>query len=110
MAAGRVPWGVAGALAERGVSVEPMEVNGAPVDVQAILARAAGKSLVVAARNLHVHASEAETVEALLAERPDAVIVEMGWPGWRPPRALAYIATHGSSRVSGIAAAEALRP
>lgn len=110
MAAGSVPWGVAGALSNRGVKVESVEVNGAPVDVQAILARAAGKSLVVAARDLHAHPSEVDTVEALLAKRPDAVIVEMGWPAWRPPRAKGYIATYGSALVCGIAAAEALRP
>jgi beta-N-acetylhexosaminidase len=47
-------------------------------------------------------------VDALLEKRPDAVVVEMGLPASRPSAANAYIATHGASRVSGLAAAEVL--
>jgi beta-N-acetylhexosaminidase len=44
-------------------------------------------------------------VEELLARHPDAVLVEMGVPAYRPPQARAYVATHGSARVLADAAA-----
>lgn len=110
IAAGELPWGVADPLAARGVRVESIDVNGQAPDVEHIIDRAAGKSLVVAARDLHAHPADAAAVDAVLARRPDAVIVEMGWPGPRPSRARAYVATHGSARVNGVAAAEVLRP
>jgi beta-N-acetylhexosaminidase len=47
-------------------------------------------------------------VEAVLVQRPDAILVEMGLPACRPVAARAYIATHGAARVCGIAAAEVL--
>jgi beta-N-acetylhexosaminidase len=43
----------------------------------------------------------------ILAARPDAVVLEMGLPVWRPPGA-AYVATYGAARTSGLAAAEVL--
>ena len=42
------------------------------------------------------------------ADRPDAVVVEVGVPEWRPERARGYLVTHGRSRVSLDAAREAL--
>jgi len=45
-------------------------------------------------------------VEALLAARPDLVLVEMGLPLWRPPEGTSYLATFGASRASAHAAAE----
>ena len=92
MAAGDVPWGVAAELAARGVRID-----------------SSGKSLVVVVRDLHRHPDQLEQVEALLAGRPDAVLVEMGVPQCRPRGAHAYIATYGSSRASAIAAAEVMR-
>lgn len=41
------------------------------------------------------------------AARPDAAVVEMGLPVWRPPAAL-YLATYGAGRTSSRAAAEVL--
>jgi beta-N-acetylhexosaminidase len=59
-------------------------------------------------RNLHRHPAHRADVEALLARRPDAVVVEMGFPACRPAGSAAYIATHGAARVCGLAAAEVL--
>ena len=46
-------------------------------------------------------------VTTLLSARPDAVLVEMGLPVWRPETA-AYIATYGATRANARAAAEVL--
>ena len=49
----------------------------------------------------------ADALHALLAARPDAVVVEMGVPQ-APPSGVLHIATHGAARVCGRAAAEVI--
>ena len=98
IAAGDLPWGMAASLAGRGVRVAESDVD------------TAGKSLVLVVRDLHRQPAHRAAVEALLARRPDAILVEMGMPVYRPPRTQAYIATNGSARVCADAAAELMRP
>jgi beta-N-acetylhexosaminidase len=93
IAAGEVPWGMAEALAARGVRVGD-----------------GGRSLVLVVRDLHRHPEHQPAVDALLAQRPDAIVVEMGVPALRPRGAMAYVATHGAARVCAQAAAEVMRP
>ena len=101
MAAGRFAWGFdQWAHTER---IDPAAGDGAAAST--ILAAAAGRSLVLAVRDARTAAS---LVADVLAARPDAVIVEMGVPGWTPPESTAYLATYGASRVCAQAAAEAL--
>jgi beta-N-acetylhexosaminidase len=89
--AGTVPWGMADALAACGVQV------------------AGGRGrVVIAVRSLNRQPENRSQVDDLLGRHPDAVLVEMGVPAYRPPRARAYIATHGSARVCAQAAAEAM--
>ena len=89
IAAGDMPWGMAEALAARGVRITGD----------------AGR-LVIAVRDLHRQPENQATVDSLLARRPDAVVVEMGVPVYRPRGTTAYIATHGSAGVCAQAAAE----
>jgi beta-N-acetylhexosaminidase len=110
IAAGDVPWGVAAPLAARGVRVTAVEVDAAEHDLAMLLDQSARRSLVLVVRDLHRRPKQAGMIEALLARRPEAVLVEMGVPICRPPNVTAYIATHGSARVCGEAAAELLRP
>jgi beta-N-acetylhexosaminidase len=109
MAAGMVPWGL-------GSFVRPDSLRristGSPADEQAasiaaLLADAAGRSLVVVVRDAHRYPAAADVVSAILAARPDAAVVEMGLPVWRPPAGL-YLATFGAGRTSSRAAAEVL--
>jgi beta-N-acetylhexosaminidase len=108
MAAGVVPWGVAGVLAERDPAVTALRLDG-PAGVEGVLAAAAGRPLVLVVRDLHRHGRHAAAVDAVLARRPDAVVVEMGLPA-RRPAARSYVATHGAGRVNALAAAESLYP
>jgi beta-N-acetylhexosaminidase len=78
----------------------------APPDAPSLLD---GARPIVLVRDAHRHAWERDTVEAVLAAAPDAVVVEVGVPLWRPS-ARCYIATHGAGRASLAAAAERLRP
>jgi beta-N-acetylhexosaminidase len=110
IAAGNVPWGVAGPLGARGVRVTAVEVDPAEHDLAVLLDESADKSVVLVVRDLHRRPAQATMIEALLARRPGAILVEMGVPICRPRGAAAYIATHGSARVCGEAAAQVLRP
>jgi beta-N-acetylhexosaminidase len=110
IAAGVVSWGMAQPLADRGVRVMPVEVQEGQVDVGALLGHAEGQSLVIVVRDLHRHQWQSNLADALLARRPDAVVVEMGLPQCRPKGAHAYITTSGAARVCGEAAAEVMRP
>jgi beta-N-acetylhexosaminidase len=67
-----------------------------------------GRQLVLVVRDAHRHAWERETAAALLT--PDAVVVDVGYPGWAPPRARAVVCTFGAGRVNLQAAAELVAP
>lgn len=71
------------------------------------LAAAAGRSLVIVVRDAHRYPAARDLVCRLLAARPDAVVVEMGLPVWRPPSG-GHVATYGAARTSSQAAAEVL--
>ncbi|MYS54767.1 glycoside hydrolase family 3 protein, partial [Streptomyces sp. SID6013] len=68
---------------------------------------AAGRPLVIVARDAARHAWMSRAVTGLTAARPDAIVVEMGLPGISTTAA-AQIFTHGASAASGAAAAEVL--
>jgi beta-N-acetylhexosaminidase len=104
IAAGRFGWGL-GPWAPAG-SVR--RVNAGDDEAAAILAAAAGRSLVAVVRDAHRDANTRSLVSALLTARPDTVLVEMGLPRWQPPDGISYLATYGASRASAQAAAELL--
>jgi beta-N-acetylhexosaminidase len=80
--------------------------DGAGADAADILAAAADRSLVAVVRDAHRDQNTRSLVTALLAVRPDLILVEMGLPLWRPPEGTSYLATYGASRASAHAAAE----
>ncbi|NXY93930.1 glycoside hydrolase family 3 protein [Streptomyces sp. BR123] len=100
------PWGVAAELAAlvpgTGSGLYPRGAAAAD-----ILAAAGDRTVVAVVRDAHRHPWMAEVLDALVAARPDTVVVEMGLPRAEPRGAL-YIATHGAARVCGRAAAEAI--
>ena len=125
IAAGRFGWGLgpwAPAGSVRRVSVTPgpdgagagsagtgaSDGSAEDFDLAGLLAAAAGRSLVAVVRDAHRDASTRSLVSALLAARPDMVLVEMGLPLWQPPEGTSYLATYGASRASAQAAAELL--
>jgi beta-N-acetylhexosaminidase len=64
--------------------------------------------LVVVLQDAHRHEWQREAVAKLLASAPDAIVVEVGVPVWRPAEAAGYVATHGAARVNVEAAVERL--
>jgi beta-N-acetylhexosaminidase len=75
--------------------------------LERLLLDAAGRPLVVVVRDAHRHPWQGEALRHLLSARQDAVVVEMGLPE-RADVGAVHIATYGSARVCGQAAAEAL--
>jgi len=109
IAAGDARWGLdawAPAGNSRRVAAAPDPGQAAAAALKA----AAGRSLVLAVRDAHRSPDTRHLVTAVLAERPDTVLVEMGLPYWQPPAGACqtYLATYGASRANATAAAEFL--
>lgn len=100
------PWGVAAELTRLLPGSTAGSFTGPGAGREA-LAAAGGRRIVAVVRDEHRHGWMGSAVDALLADRPDTVVVEMGVPQ-APPRGAAHIATHGAARVCGVAAAEAV--
>ncbi|MDA2815064.1 glycoside hydrolase family 3 protein [Nocardiopsis sp. RSe5-2] len=101
IAVGEVPWGLSPWFpqAERITAEEDSPSR--------VLARASGRPLVAVVRDAHRFPATREFVAALCRERPDAVVVEMGLPVWRP-ECRTHIRSHGAARVNGQSVAELL--
>jgi beta-N-acetylhexosaminidase len=67
-----------------------------------------GRQLVVIVRDAHRHAWERAAIDALTARAPDAIVIEVGLPCWRPSAAAGFVATYGAARVNVEAAARVL--
>ncbi|NGO81506.1 glycoside hydrolase family 3 protein [Streptomyces sp. YC504] len=100
------PWGVAAELGRRLPGTETGSY-GDGVSADALLAAAGSRRIVAVVRDEHRHAWMASALDALIAARPDTVVVEMGVPQSEPRGAL-HVATYGAARVCGVAAAEVL--
>ncbi len=108
IAAGPVPWGLAGLIAEMVPGTDVRRVAEAQISVAGLLADAAERSLVVVVRDAHRHPWQAAVVDQLANARPDVVVVEMGLPMWRPRSAATYLVTYGAGRSNALAATELL--
>ncbi|MET7620866.1 glycoside hydrolase family 3 protein [Streptomyces sp. NPDC005408] len=102
------PWGMAAELA----AILPgttTDTYAATTDVSPLVANVLGvagdRRIVAVVRDVHRHPWMADALDALVAARPDTVVVEMGLDRAEPRGAL-HIATHGAARVCGRAAAE----
>jgi beta-N-acetylhexosaminidase len=109
MAAGDALWGLVGfgpAGSRRRVAAAPDPAQAAAVALKA----SADRSLILVVRDAHRSAATQHLVTAVLAERPDTVLVEMGLPYWQPPEGTyqTYLVTFGASRANARAAAEFL--
>ncbi|WP_327268335.1 glycoside hydrolase family 3 protein [Streptomyces sp. NBC_01218] len=102
------PWGVAAELTRMlpGTTAATYGSDG-PDPLAEVLAAAGERRVVAVVRDAHRHPWMAAAVDALLARRPDTVVVEMGLP-YSAPRGALYVETRGAARVCGLAAAEAL--
>ena len=103
------PWGVGVPLnrllpGTTSVRLTAEDLAGVSDPVAPVLDGAAGRPLVLVARDVHRHAWLADVLDRVLAIRPDAIVVEMGVPV--SVVGGVHIATYGATRACGRAAAE----
>jgi len=103
-----MPWGLAAALQSREPATEVLTMSAYNGRVEPVLAAAAGRSVIVVARDAHRYPWQQKLVSELATHRPDIVLVEMGLPLWRPSQIAAYVATYGVGRSNAAAAVELL--
>lgn len=104
------PWGVAAELAALlpGTTTDTYDASADNSSLSAnVLGVAGDRRIVAVVRDAHRHPWMADALDALLAARPDTVVVEMGVDR-ADPRGALHIATHGAARVCGRAAAEVI--
>jgi beta-N-acetylhexosaminidase len=109
LAVGPVPWGLGSfvpADSYRQVSTATAN-DDLPDVVSGLLAEAQDRSLIIVVRDAHRHAVARQAVQLMLAGRPDAVVVEMGLPMWRPGD-ISYVTSYGAGRNNARATAEVL--
>jgi beta-N-acetylhexosaminidase len=106
----RIAAGAGGRVAAVPIPLEKGEKPAEEASAADILTAAAGRSLVLVVRDAHRSPATQDLVTSVLADRPDAVVVEMGLPVWRPAEGSfrTYLATYGAARVNAQAAAEVL--
>ncbi|MCI0688960.1 MAG: hypothetical protein L0Y54_17275 [Sporichthyaceae bacterium] len=103
-----MPWGLVTALQARQPAVEELAVSGYDGGIGPLLEAAAGRTLIVVARDAHRYPWQQKLVSELATHRPDAVLVEMGLPLWRPDGIATYVATYGVGQSNAAAAVELL--
>jgi len=110
IAAGSVPWGAAASVIRCDPAATTTRVaEGDDRAVASALLAAQGRPLIVVTRDAPRRPAQAAALVALLTARPDAVLVDMGWPaGEALPPAAARITTYGASPACGEAAATVL--
>jgi beta-N-acetylhexosaminidase len=111
IAVGEVPWGLLPYLEAAHAPADLVRLrplSDEPIDVDALVRRAAGGPLILVGRDTHRHPRIRAVIEQVTAAYPQVVLVEMGWPAWRPPRAVGYLATFGAGPANARAAAEEL--
>jgi beta-N-acetylhexosaminidase len=109
IAVGPVPWGIGAwlpASSSRHISTSLRPDQLAPA-ADAVLTEAAGRSLLIVVRDAHRYPTATGLVGLLLAARPDATVIEMGLPVWRPASGT-YLASYGAARSNALAVAERL--
>jgi beta-N-acetylhexosaminidase len=109
MAVGDARWSLADPLRDLGLLAEAVTVRDAGPPPAEVAARAAGRPLVVAVRDASRSPGERGWLQALLAERPDAVLVALGMPDDTGLTTGPAVAAHGAARVLTRAVAEVLR-
>ena len=110
MACFNVSWGVAQGLSERGWPVATIhQSDPIPSVVDALLDSSGELPVLVVVRDECVHQWQTAVVDAVVHTRPGgAVVVELGWPGLRPPGCVASVISHGAARSSAQAVIDRL--
>jgi beta-N-acetylhexosaminidase len=110
IAAGPPAPGLGSEIRARRPGSEVVSLREASSDNASLVRSAEGRSLVLVLRDAGRYRWQQAIASDLMRMRPDAVVVETGVPGWRPPGASAFVETYGAGRVNVEAAADLLVP
>jgi beta-N-acetylhexosaminidase len=108
MAAGPMAHSLGAEIGSRWTEAEVIRLHEPPADAADVVRGAGDRPLVVVLRDAVRHEWQQSAASQLVAHRPDAVIVEIGLPGWLPDGTGAFIETYGAGRVNLEAAADLL--
>jgi beta-N-acetylhexosaminidase len=97
-----------GVLRRASSDVDGIRLARLPDDLDEIIARGAGRALVLVVRDAHRVPWQRELLARVLARRPDAVVVGTGTVHDRPLAGGSYLGTRGAGRVNLEAAAGVL--
>jgi beta-N-acetylhexosaminidase len=110
IAAGPAEHGLANEIGARRPGSAVVTVHEAPDDGGRLIRSAEGRPLVIILRDAARHQWQRAVASGLVEQRPDAVVVETGLPGWVPQDATAFVETYGAARVNVETAADLLLP
>src|SRR5262245_956684 len=110
IAAGPAEHGLANEIGARRPGSAVVTVYEAPENGGRLIHSAEGRPLVIILRDAGRHRWQQSVASELVEQRPDAVVVETGLPGWIPQGATAFVETYGSARVNLETAADLLLP
>jgi beta-N-acetylhexosaminidase len=108
IAAGLMAHSLGAEIAGRWTEADVIQLHEPPADAAEVVRGARNRPLVVVLRDALRHEWQQSAASELVALRPDAVIVEIGLPGWMPDSTGAFIETYGAGRVNLEAAADLL--
>jgi beta-N-acetylhexosaminidase len=106
IAAGEAVHSLGTVLKERFPNAQSIVLDESTAEAAGVEGIRRGRPLVVVLRDAHRHPWMRDLTDSLAP----AIAVETGIPLWRPSRAAGYVVTHGGSRASYEAVAEALEP
>ena len=92
--------GIAAAVALRWPATHTLKVRTERELLDAVPPATDDRPLWICVRDPHRHDWMTSALAAVLAVRPDAVVIETGWPGWTAPEGTTHIVTHGAARVT----------
>lgn len=107
-AAGRYAPRLLDELVRRAPGTTGAELRPVDGDVHAALAALASRPVVVVVDEPHRDPPQAALLQALVAARPDAVVVDSGWPDGRSLHGQNVVVTYGAGGANARAAAEVL--
>ena len=108
IAAGPMAHSLGAEIGSRWREAEVIRLHEPPADAADVVRGAGDRPLVVVLRDAVRHEWQQSAARDLFAQRPDAVIVEIGLPGWLPDGTGAFVETYGAGRVNLEAAADLL--
>lgn len=109
MACFNVAWGIADELGELGWPIALLTESD-PIEptCDALLEQAGELPVLVVVRDACVHQWQIAVIDAVVRVRPNAVVVEFGWPNVQRPGSAASVVTHGAARSSAQAVIDRL--